>query len=153
MNAKTILVADDSPLILRILRIKLEAAGYEVLTAAEPSDAFEIVREKHPDVIIMDINFPPDVGFGGGGAWDGFRMLQWMKLNHSAGTAVEIIITNDNLDKHRAEADKAGVSGLFRKPIDMDALLKTIEAASAERAAAQTSVASNADQATQAALK
>lgn len=126
MNTKTILIADDSPLVLRTLEFRIKSAGYRVVTAQDPSEAFEKVRAEKPDVIIMDINFPPDVGFGGGGTWDGFRALEWMKVNQTAGDAVEIIITGDDLEKHREKANAAGISGLFQKPIDAKALLATI---------------------------
>jgi len=126
---KAVLIADDSPLILRTLQFRIQSAGYRVFTASDASEAFEKVRTEKPDVIIMDINFPPDVGFGGGGAWDGYRILEWMKRNGSIeeGETVEIIITGDDLGKHTDKATAAGISGLFQKPIDVDALLKHIE--------------------------
>ena len=126
MSTKTVLVADDSPLILKILEVRIKSAGYKVITAEDPSEAFEKVRTERPDVVIMDINFPPDVGFGGGGAWDGFRILEWMKATQSLGKAVPFIITSDNIEKHRTKAAAAGVAALFQKPIDARALLNKL---------------------------
>jgi len=136
MNTKTILVADDSPLILKILEARIKSLGCNVLTALDPGEAFEKVRNHHPDLIIMDINFPPDVGFGGGGAWDGFRILEWMKATQSLGKAVQFIITSEDIEKHREKAESAGVAALFQKPIDARALLNKIRECLQEPAAA-----------------
>lgn len=125
-ETKTILIADDSLLVLKTLEMRIKSAGYRVVTATDPSDALTKVRTEKPDVIIMDINFPPDVGFGGGGTWDGFRILEWMKLNNSLGEAVQIIITGDDIQRHQGKADTAGVKGLFQKPVDAKALLNRI---------------------------
>jgi CheY-like chemotaxis protein len=127
MNTKTILVADDNLVVLKTLEIRLKSGGYRVVTAADPSEALEKVRTEKPDVVIMDINFPPDVGFGGGGTWDGYRILEWMKLNKSLGQAVQIIITGEDVEKHREKAKAAGVKGLFQKPIDAKLLLEKIK--------------------------
>jgi CheY-like chemotaxis protein len=127
MSERTILIADDSPIVLKAMEFRIKSAGYQVITAIDPSDAMAKVRTHQPDVIIMDINFPPDVGFGGGGAWDGFRILEWMKLNHSMGDAIQFIITGEDLEKHREKANAAGVKGLFHKPVDTKALLAKVE--------------------------
>jgi CheY-like chemotaxis protein len=123
---KTVLIADDSPLILKTLEFRIKSAGYRVVTALDPSEALEKVRAETPDVIIMDINFPPDVGFGGGGTWDGYRVLEWMKMNKSLGDAIQIIITGDDIAQHQEKAAASGVKGLFQKPIDIKALLGRI---------------------------
>jgi len=127
MSEKTILIADDSALVLKAMEFRIKSAGYRVVTAIDPSEAMAKVRTEKPDAIIMDINFPPDVGFGGGGAWDGFRILEWMKLNDSMGDAIPFIITGEDLEKYKAKAEAAGVKGIFHKPVDTKALLAKIE--------------------------
>jgi len=132
-NPKTILIADDSLLVLRTLELRTKAAGYRVLTASDPNEALAKVRTEKPDVIVMDINFPPDVGFGGGGTWDGFRLLAWMKQSGSFEQAIPIIITGDDIRRHQDKADAAGVKGLFQKPIDAKKLLDRISECLQER--------------------
>lgn len=126
MHTRTILIADDSALILKVLEARVKSLGCKVVTALDPGEAFEKVRTQQPDLIIMDINFPPDTGFGGGGAWDGFRMLEWMKATQSLGKAIQFIITSDDIEKHRGKAMQAGVAAIFQKPIDARALLNKI---------------------------
>jgi CheY-like chemotaxis protein len=54
----TILVVDDSDTICQLLQLHLEAAGYEVLAAADGDAAVHLVRESRPDLAIVDINMP-----------------------------------------------------------------------------------------------
>lgn len=58
MNPKTILVADDETHIVNVVSIKLQNAGYRVLTAEDGQEAYEISREAKPDLIITDYQMP-----------------------------------------------------------------------------------------------
>lgn len=53
-----ILVIDDDPDILEVLRLLLSLEGYDVLTAAEGITGLSLAREKNPDMIILDLNLP-----------------------------------------------------------------------------------------------
>ena len=79
MNPKKILVVDDNAIILRTLSMKLKSSGYEVLTATDGAQAVSTVRREKPDLILLDISFPPDVAHGGGVPWDGFLILSWLQ--------------------------------------------------------------------------
>jgi CheY-like chemotaxis protein len=48
----------------------LQGAGYRVVTAMDGSEAVAAARKENPDLILLDISFPPNVG---GVEWDGFR--------------------------------------------------------------------------------
>src|SRR5690242_5558332 len=67
---KRILVVDDNKVILKAMAMKLKSSGYEVLMAEDGSEAVSTARQQKPDLILLDINFPPDVAHGGGVAWD-----------------------------------------------------------------------------------
>ncbi|NLX10367.1 MAG: response regulator [Chloroflexi bacterium] len=58
-----ILVVDDDGQMLRLLKIKLELEGFEVLTATRGSIALELAAAEQPDVILLDINLPDSNGF------------------------------------------------------------------------------------------
>src|SRR5258708_35376570 len=79
LKRKKILVVDDSPIILKTLSMKLKARGYDVLTAEDGSTAVSTARRERPDLILLDITFPPDVAHGGGVAWDCFLIMHWLK--------------------------------------------------------------------------
>src|SRR4051812_35220736 len=74
-----ILIADDSVVVLKALSIKLKSAGYEVRTAMDGTTAISCVRRDRPDLIILDIHFPPGISQVGGISWDGFLILDWLR--------------------------------------------------------------------------
>jgi len=71
---KKILVVDDNEIVIKTISLKLQGAGYQVLTAMDGSTAVSIARKDAPDLILLDLSFPPDVG---GVPWDGFRIMEW----------------------------------------------------------------------------
>ncbi len=58
----TILLVDDEPHILRIMRMQLERQGYQISTCSNGEDAFDRLRENPPDVLITDIQMPRMTG-------------------------------------------------------------------------------------------
>ena len=71
---KKILVVDDNPVALKVLSLALKPKFYEVFTAVDGPEAFAIVRQEKPDLILLDIFFPPD-GFESGNTWDAFLII------------------------------------------------------------------------------
>ena len=55
---KKILIADDEPYVIRVIKLKLINAGYEVITASNGLDALEKIKSQKPDVVISDVNMP-----------------------------------------------------------------------------------------------
>ena len=53
-----VLVVDDDPVIVRLLRVNFEMEGYEVSTAADGEEALTAVRAQRPDVIVSDVMMP-----------------------------------------------------------------------------------------------
>jgi CheY-like chemotaxis protein len=124
MNRKKVLIVDDSPVILRALSLKLIASGYDLSTAPDGSAAVAAVRRNKPDLILLDISFPPDVGPGV--AWDGFLIMGWLRrLDEAKGIPI-IVITGGEPAKYRERAMAAGASYFFQKPIDNDELLAVV---------------------------
>jgi CheY-like chemotaxis protein len=124
---KKILIVDDNAVVVRALSMKLKASGYDTLTAQEGSEAVSAVRQQKPDLIVLDINFPPDVAHGGGIGWDGFRIMEWLRrINEAKGTPV-IIITGGDPAKYKDAALAAGAVSFFQKPINNDELLAVIQ--------------------------
>ncbi len=125
-NRKKILVVDDSFIILKTLSMKLKASGYAVLTASDGAEAVSAVRRERPDLILLDITFPPDVAHGGGVAWDGFLIMDWLRRMDEAKDTPIIIITSGDPAKYKERSFAAGAAGFFQKPINNDELLTTI---------------------------
>jgi two-component system, OmpR family, response regulator len=121
-----ILVADDNIIVLKTLSIKLKSEGYEVRTAMDGSTAVSCVRRERPDLIILDINFPPDVAHGGGISWDGFLILEWLRRIDEARDTPIIFITSGEPARFREKALSAGAVAFFQKPVDQEEMLNVI---------------------------
>src|SRR5687767_15029390 len=79
-SMKTILVVEDDARIATALRVRLEAAGYEVMTAADGREALVLVVTRKPALIITDIWMPRPIGF-----------LNQQRLQHFGLTGVPVI--------------------------------------------------------------
>jgi CheY-like chemotaxis protein len=127
MKRKKILVVDDSLVILKTVSMKLAANGYDVVTAEDGSAAVSAVRKEKPDLILLDLSFPPDVAPGGGVAWDGFLIMNWLRRLEEAKNIPIIVITGGDPVKNKDRALAAGAANFFHKPIDNDGLLAVIQ--------------------------
>src|SRR6266446_5812961 len=101
VSRKRVLVVDDSIVILKTLSMKLKSSGYDVLTAADGGTAVSTVRTQRPDLVLLDISFPPDVAHGGGVGWDGFLIMDWLRRIDGAAHIPIIIITGGDPAKLR----------------------------------------------------
>lgn len=127
VHQQKILVVDDNPVVVKALSFKLKSKGYNVYTAQDGSDAVSCVRREHPDLIVLDINFPPDVAHGGGIAWDGFLILDWLRRMDEARNTPIIFITSTDSEQNRERAMTAGAVAFFLKPFNHDELMAVIE--------------------------
>ena len=121
----TILVVDDNEVIVKTLSLKLKKAGYHVTTARDGAEAMSVVRMEKPDLILLDITFPPDVA---GVAWDGFRIMEWLQRVVEHRRIPILIITGGEDVKNKERAMASGAVAFFHKPINHDDLLKVIRA-------------------------
>ena len=130
---RKILVADNNPIIQRTLYFALRDKGYRVLMADNISAALAIVRREKPELILLDINFPPDGGTDGGGERDGFRALDWMqRVNELQGIPVVMISSNDAAT-FQPKALAAGAKAYFQKPLKREAVVASVASLLAEK--------------------
>jgi CheY-like chemotaxis protein len=128
-RAKKILVVDDNEIILKTISLRLQGAGYAVVTALDGSEAVSQARKEAPDLVLLDISFPPDVG---GVEWDGFRIMEWFRRMENVKKVPVIIITGGEVAQNKERAIAGGAVAFFHKPIDHDDLLKVIRATLAD---------------------
>src|ERR1041385_2715830 len=122
-NGKKILVVDDNEVILKTLSLKLTANGYNVLTAMDGSAAVACARRDKPDLIVLDISFPPDVAHGGGVPWDGFLIINWLRRIDEMKKTPVIVITGAEPARNKDRSLASGAIGYFQKPLDHSGLL------------------------------
>ena len=118
-------MVDDNEIVTKTITLKLQGAGYQVLTAMDGASAMSVVRKEAPDLILLDLSFPPDMS---GVPWDGFRIMEWFQRLNSSRKIPIIVITGseDPLDKQRATS--TGAVAFFQKPLEHDYLLKVVRA-------------------------
>ena len=137
-GGKKILVVDDDQIILKTLSIMLSSNGYQVLTAADGPGAATIVAQERPDLILLDLLFPPDAANVGGALQDGFFIIEWLRRMGEAGDIPIIIISGDKSAKYRRRIQAAKVVGFFPKPIDHAALVAAIRTTLGEDVGGET---------------
>ena len=126
-KGKKILVVDDNEVILKTLSLKLNSSGYTVVTAMDGSSAVAAARREKPDLIVLDISFPPDVAHGGGVPWDGFLIINWLhRIDEAKGIPV-IVMTSGDAAKFKERSLSAGAVAFFQKPINNEELLAAID--------------------------
>jgi CheY-like chemotaxis protein len=140
-RGQKILVVDDDAVLRKTTALKLISQGYEVVTAVDAAAAIGAVRKEKPDLILLDINFPPDVAHGGSMNWDGFLIMTWLQRIESARHIPVIIITGGEPAKYEQRALSSGAAGFFQKPLNHDLLLSTINRAVERKATRQSSPA------------
>ena len=128
MSAKKILVVDDNAVVVKAIQMQLIKAGFEVLVATDGSEAISAVRTQKPDLIVLDISFPADVG-STGMTWDGFLIMQWLRRLEEAKNTPIIIITGEDPAKYRPQALKLGATAFFSKPVDSGTLVEAVNRA------------------------
>src|SRR3954468_8946282 len=62
-EAAKVLVADDEPHLLRLVKFRLEREGYDVLTATDGDEALALARRQQPDLCVLDVMMPKRSGF------------------------------------------------------------------------------------------
>jgi len=84
-NKKKILVVEDEVSLLQALNLKLEKAGFEVLSAKNGQEGLTTALKEQPDLILLDIVMP---------VMDGMTMLKKLREDPQAGDVPIIILTN-----------------------------------------------------------
>jgi DNA-binding response OmpR family regulator len=122
---KTILVVEDDSRIAAALTVRLQAAGYRVLTAPDGRTGITSAVTAKPDLIITDIWMPDPIGF-----------LTKERLHNLGLTGVPVIyITASKKKDLRKTAEEEGAAGFFEKPYDPQELLAAVAKALSKRAA------------------
>jgi len=104
-----VLVVDDEDRIRRLMEAYLTPLGYEVIFAENGEEALEKVREKPPDVILLDIMMPK---------MDGFETARRLKENEETKIIPIVMVTALKEVEDRVKALEVGADDFLSKPID-----------------------------------
>ncbi len=115
-NKTSILLVDDDPQLIRLVRANLESVGYRVLIAMEAHSALELVNMKMPEMIILDIMLP---------GIDGYDLCQRIR---EFSTIPIIMLTAKVEDTDKVRGLKLGADDYLTKPFSVQELMARIEA-------------------------
>jgi two-component system cell cycle response regulator DivK len=112
MSQSRILVVEDNPKNLKLVRDVLTYSGFEVIEATSGEDGVRLAHEKLPDLILMDLQLP---GIDG---TEALRQIREAAENHVPVVAVTAFAMNEDRDR----AYESGFDGYVEKPISVRAL-------------------------------
>lgn len=114
---RRILVVDDEMAIVRILRDRLEEAGFEVLTAFNGMEAVALAKEKKPDLIVMDVTMPE---------MDGLTATRTIRSDPETAHIPIFLLTARGQESDEAAGYAAGADRYFTKPLSLRQLVREI---------------------------
>ena len=112
-DRKRILVADDDPDLLELLKMDLGFQGYEVLAAANGKDALQIAMAEKLDLILLDVMMP---------YIDGYHVAYEVTNKLGAKAPRIMIMTSRDTQREKGIALMSGAEEVFQKPFEMAAL-------------------------------
>jgi two-component system KDP operon response regulator KdpE len=130
-GARKILVVDDNTVVVKALSLLLTTHGYQVLPAESTEEALRILSTNKPDLILLDLEFPPDPASA---LNDGIKVAEWTWHFGLAPGVPVFIVSATEPQKYQARALAAGIRNVFHKPVDSEKLLAAIRAELGEAA-------------------
>src|SRR5512143_83847 len=118
MTCEQILVVEDNEKNKKLLRDVLRATGYRTLEASTGDEALTLATEYRPALVLMDVRLPD---------MDGVEALNRLRMDERTGSIPVIAVTAQAMKGDRERFKEAGFDGYLSKPIDIDALLATVE--------------------------
>ena len=114
MSKIQILVVDDEPRYLRLVRYNLETADYEVITAASGEEALSLVARKIPDLIILDI------------PWHGIDGYEFCTRIREFSPVPIIMLTAKGEEREKVQGLRLGADDYITKPFGAEELMARV---------------------------
>jgi CheY-like chemotaxis protein len=117
MARESILVVDDNPVNLKLVRVLLAREGYNVRGAADAEEALDLLKDFSPDLILMDIQLP---------GIDGLELTRRLKADPATRRITIVALTAYAMKGDHQKVLEAGCDGYIPKPIDTRTLPQLI---------------------------
>lgn len=115
---KKILITEDSPTVLNIMKEILESEGYNVVMAVDGQEALEKARKETPDLIVLDLMLPKI---------DGYRVCRMLKFDEKYKNIPIIMFTSRAQDSDKKLGQEVGADAYITKPMEPDAFLAQVK--------------------------
>ena len=113
----TVLVADDEPPILELVRFTLEDEQVRVVEAGDGPSAIEAARRERPDLIFLDVHMP---------GLDGFEVCRRLRADPALARARIVMLTAAGQERDRRRGREAGADDYLTKPFSPLALFALV---------------------------
>jgi len=117
MTTRRILLIEDNAVNRRLAQFLLKSQGYEVWEVTSAPEAFEALKERRPDLILMDVQLP---------GMDGLTATRQLKADPGTRDIPVLAVTSYAMKGDEAKALAAGCSGYVTKPIDKTLFLRAV---------------------------
>ena len=115
---KVVLVIEDNDVNMKLVNDLLESRGYSILQAKNGEEGWRMARERHPDLILMDIRLP-DVS--------GIEVTERLKKDETLKSIPVIAVTAFATNGDEKKYCESGCDGYIAKPISIPTFLETLE--------------------------
>ncbi len=112
----TIMVVDDEPMVRNLLSQFLTLRGYRVRTAKDGPDALALLKQEHPQLIILDVYMP---------GMNGVDVLRQLRGNDYKGSVIALSASQD--EQLLQEMLELGSVDIMGKPVDLERLAMMVE--------------------------
>ncbi len=114
-----ILIVDDSPTEIHVLRSMLNKEGYEIFTAQSGEEAINTAKTEKPDLVLMDVVMP---------GINGFQATRELSKTPETAHIPVIIITTKDQQTDKVWATRQGAKAYLVKPVKENELLSSVKA-------------------------
>ena len=115
----TVLIVDDIPVNIILLKTMLARTNVKILTAVNGQEALDIVRSLRPQVVLLDIQMP---------VMNGLEVLKEIKADPDLKETAVIMVSAYTSSEDIEQSMNLGASGFIKKPVIMDILLSSVTA-------------------------
>lgn len=110
-----VLIVDDSPTEIHVIKTALERHGYETISAASGEEGVEIAKSSNPDLILMDVVMP---------GVNGFQATRQLTKDPKTSAIPVIMVTTKDQETDRIWGMRQGAVDYLVKPVSEDDLVK-----------------------------
>jgi len=118
MADKKILVVDDEVQLVEMLKMRLEANGYYVITANDGQEGLNKAKSESPDIIILDLMLPK---------LDGYKVCRLLKFDEKYKEIPIIMFSARGEDSAKQTGEQVGADAYITKPFEPEVLLEKIK--------------------------
>ena len=114
---RKILVVDDELDMLMVIKLRLEASGYEVITATDGLEGLNAARKDNPDLIVLDIMLPK---------MNGYKVARFLKFDEEYKKIPIVMLTALGGEEDRSTGMETGADEYLTKPFETEQLLSAV---------------------------